>query len=330
MSDGGETGRGRPGGTAVAELGQVPSRYVYLLNRDGKEVTGGVRVDNGERVIGGESDSGVMEDLRRENRGLMMEMAEMREEMRKLKETVVGLQMSQSVLISHHNAHTALLERHRRTLTTITSQPPTPSDRGTPSEDDAMYRLSMPPSHFSVSPQPSNSATHVPIPPCPSPYFPMDPLVLVTPKTSKMFDECIHPSMLELNKLNISSSPSYVHRVHLVPDIVMADDVPVAGPSCGTFAGVQDVMSSGVVDRMGAVGVMSEKVGSSTAGASQMVKEEDKRPRIPMPRIIRSPASQTEASEVDRGESSAMAIDGAEDELDGDQGEPGGFWNTMI
>ena len=42
MSDGGETGRGRPGSTVVAELGQVPSRYIYLLNQDGKEVTGGV------------------------------------------------------------------------------------------------------------------------------------------------------------------------------------------------------------------------------------------------------------------------------------------------
>ena len=43
----------------------------------------------------------------------MTEMAEMQEEMRKLKEMVVGLQMSQSVLISHHNAHTALLEWHQ-------------------------------------------------------------------------------------------------------------------------------------------------------------------------------------------------------------------------
>ena len=133
--------------------------------------------------------------------------------------------------------------------------------------------------------------------------------------------------MLKLNKLNISSSPSYVHQVHLAPDIVMEDDVPVAGPSCGTFASVQDVMSSGVVNQMAAVGVMSEKVGSSMAGASRMVKEEDKQPRIQMPKIIWSPASQTEASEVDWWESSAMAIDGAKDELDGDQG---GFWNTMI
>jgi hypothetical protein len=40
-------------------------------------------------------------------------MAEMREEMRKLKAMMVAMEMSQSVLISNHNAHTALLEQHR-------------------------------------------------------------------------------------------------------------------------------------------------------------------------------------------------------------------------
>ena len=331
MSDGGDTRRGSPGGMVVAELGQVPSRYLYLVNRDGKQVTGGVRVDNGERAIRKETDSGDVDDLRRENMQLMTEMAEMREEMRKLKAMVVGLQMSHSVLISHHNTHTALLEQHWQALMAIASEPPTPSDRGTPSGEDAMNRLSMPPSHFSLSPQPSTSATHIPIPPCPSPCFPKDPLLaLATPRISRMFNECIHPSMLELNKLNISSMPTYVHRYHAAPNVVMEEEFPIAGPSHGTLAGgEEDVTSSQGVDEMAVVGVMSQKVGSSPAGASGMVKGEDQGPRMLMPRVIQLPASQMEASEVDPGESSAMAIDGAKDGSNEVQRRRG-FWNTMI
>ena len=63
MSDGGDTRRGSPGGTVVAELGQVPSRYLYLVNQDGKQVTGGVQVDNSERAIRKETDSGDVDDL---------------------------------------------------------------------------------------------------------------------------------------------------------------------------------------------------------------------------------------------------------------------------
>ena len=146
-----------------------------------------------------------------------------------------------------------------------------------------------------------------------------------------MFNECIHPSMLKLNKLNISLTPTYVHRYHAAPDIVMEEEFPIAGPSHGTLAsGEEDVTSSRGINKMAVIGVMSQKVGSSPAGASGMVKGEDQGPRMLMPRVIRSPASQMEASEVDPGESSAMAIDGAEDGGDEVQRQRGGFWNTMI
>ena len=49
-----------------------------------------------------------------------------------------------------------------------------------------------------------------------------------------------------------------------------------------------------------------------------------------MPRIIRSPASQTEVSEVDGGESSAMAVDEGDEELDERLLQPGLLWKTMI
>jgi hypothetical protein len=61
-----------------------------------------------------------------------------------MKEMMVAMEMSQRVLISNHNAHTALLEQHRQTLTTIMSQPTTPSDRQMPEDGGAMERLSMP------------------------------------------------------------------------------------------------------------------------------------------------------------------------------------------
>ena len=148
-----------------------------------------------------------------------------------MKDTVVGLQMSQSVLISHHNVHTALLEWHRQVLTTITSQPPMPSNQQTPFEDgDAMYHLSMPPSCFSSSPQPSNSMMHFPIPLLPLPHPPTHPVSpLPTLRMSRLFTKFIHPSMVELNKLNILMSPSCLHRYHTAPDIYM-EDLPGAGP----------------------------------------------------------------------------------------------------
>lgn len=287
MSDGEEGPRGSPQQLTVPELGQVPSQYVYLMNRDGTQVTGGVRVDDGERTMR-ESESGVVQDLQRENIRLMKEMAEMREEMRKLQETVVGLRMSHSVLISHHNAHTTLLERHRQALTTLTSQTPTPSDRGTPS-DDGMNRLSMPPSRFSFSPAPSNSPTHFPMPPMPSPHpanHSMSPMA--TPRTARMFSEFIHPSMLDLNQLQISSSPRYLQRSHAAPDVAMEEEVPIAGPSH-------------VVQAEGGIG---------EGGVSELVNEvRDERPRMVMPLMMASPASQTEVDEVEMGESSAMAVD---------------------
>jgi hypothetical protein len=333
MSDGGNSGRGSPGGTAVDELGQVPSRYVYLINHDGKQVSGGVRVSDGERMVRRESESGNVKDLQRENMRLLAEMAEMREEMTRLKETVVGLQMTQQVLISNHNAHTALLEQHRQALTTITSQPPTPCDRGTPSGEDPMYRLSMPPSHFSSSPAPLDSMTDFPNPPFPSPRFPFHSLSeLATPRTSRMFNECIHPSMLEMNKLNISSSPTYEHRYHVTPDIVMAENFLVSGPSDVVQPGVEEekLMRKRVFNLEAATGGMSENGGSGLAQASQMVKKDNNRPGMGIPRRIQSPASQTEVSEAEPGESSAMAIDGGYDGSDEPQLQPGRLWNPII
>lgn len=133
-----------------------------------------------------------------------------------------------------------------------------------------------------------------------------------------MFNEFIHPSMLELDKLNISSTPSYVHRYHAPPDIVMEEDFPVVGPSNVGQAGVEEdeFMSSTVVDLEAMTGGMSEKGGSGLAGASQMVKGEGEQPGMLIPRIIRSPASQPEVSEADPGKSSAMATDGDDDGLD--------------
>lgn len=148
-----------------------------------------------------------------------------------------------------------------------------------------------------------------------------------------MFNEFIHPSMLELNKLNISSSPTYVHRYHAAPDVVMEEDFPVAGPSNVSQAGVEEdaSMDSRVVDLEATTGGMSEEGGSGLASGSQMVKGEGERPvMLLIPRIIRSPGSQTEVSEADPAESSAMAIDGGDDGLDERQLQPGKVWKTII
>jgi hypothetical protein len=317
-----ENGRGSPEGVRVPDLGQVPSRYIYLVKRDGNLVSGGVRVDNGENTMR-ESESGVIERLQTENMTLMRDMAEMREEMRKMNEKVGALEMSQSVLISHHNAHTALLERHRKLLTTLTSQPPTPSDRWTPFEEDTLTRLGMPPSRFSSAPPPGNATKELLIPPpFPSPN-PMSPLA--TPRTTRMFNEFIHPGMLQLNKLHISSSPRYVHGDHTGPDIPM-EDLPMVGPSDEAEAAVEgggETMSSWRFTLEAAPDVTSEKVESGEPGPSGLVQEEkDNLPGIPMSqRMMFSPASQTETDEVDAGESSAMSVD---------QPDKGLHWNTVV
>lgn len=63
MSDGAKSGQGSPGVTAVAELGQVLSRYVYLINCNRKQVSGGVQVGDSERMVRRESESGDVRDL---------------------------------------------------------------------------------------------------------------------------------------------------------------------------------------------------------------------------------------------------------------------------
>jgi hypothetical protein len=147
-----------------------------------------------------------------------------------------------------------------------------------------------------------------------------------------MFNEFIHPSMLEMNKLNISSSPSYEHRYHVTPDIVMAENFLVSGPSHIVQPGVEEdkLMRARVVNLEAVTRGMSENGGSGLARASQMVKEDDNRPRMLIPRRIRSPASQTEVSEADPGESSAMAIDGGVDGSDERQLQPGRLGNPII
>lgn len=91
-----------------------------------------------------------------------------------------------------------------------------------------------------------------------------------------MFSDFIHPSMLELNKLNILSSPKFVHWYHAAHDLAMEEDLPVAGPSHVAQAGVEegDPMSSWVVTQEAAKEDMLEKVGSGEAGASGLVQEE--------------------------------------------------------
>jgi hypothetical protein len=73
-----------------------------------------------------------------------------------------------------------------------------------------------------------------------------------------------------------------------MPDIAMEEDVLVAGPSH----------------------VVQADVGIGQVGASELVKEvQDEQPRMVMPLMMTSPASQTEVDEVEMGESSAMAVD---------------------
>ena len=63
MSDSGDMGRGSPESTVFMELGQVPSWYVYLINWEGKEISGGVRVDAGDGTVKGDVGSGDVEEL---------------------------------------------------------------------------------------------------------------------------------------------------------------------------------------------------------------------------------------------------------------------------
>ena len=209
-----------------------------------------------------------------------------------------------------------------------------PCNQGTPSEEDLMDHLSMPLSHFSSSPAPVDAMTAFQNPPFPSPHIAAHSMsALATLRTSRMFNEFIHPSMLELNKLNISSTPTYIHRYHAAPDVVMEENVLVAGPSNVSQAGVEEdaSMSSREVDLAATTGGMSEEGGSRLASASKMVKGEGEQPvMLLIPRLIRSPASQTEVSEVDPAESSAMAIDGGDDGLDQCQLQPGNVWKTII
>ena len=78
-------------------------------------------------------------------------------------------------------------------------------------------------------------------------------------------------------------------------------------------------------------GALSERGGTPQATGSPGVRQAmASRPRLLIPRTIRSPASQTEASEVDAGESSAMAVDGRSDQAQDRQLRDGLLWNTII
>jgi hypothetical protein len=290
MSDGGETRRGTPQLVTVQELGQVPSQYFYVINREGQQVREGVRVTNGEPTIEGEM--AMVQQLQWENNRLTNEMAEMREEMRKLKATMVAMEMSQSVLISNHNAHTALLEQHRIALTTLTSQPPTPSDRRTPSGDGgAMNRLSLPPFRYSTSPSPSNSTSVFPIPPFPTPE-PTSHFIspLVTPRSANIFNEIIHPGILEPPNFNMTPSPIRSIRYHQGARVAAVEERAVAGPSNTIRASSEaydGYNGSRGVALEAATDAMSEEVQSGDAGGFVLIKEEeDEQPKMTMPRIM--------------------------------------------
>ena len=242
----------------------------------------------------------------------------------------MGLQMSQSVLISHHNAHTALLKWHRQALASLTSHPPTPSDGATPSEEDGIYGLSMLPSHFSISPQPSTSMTPLPIPLFPSPQFlGQSMLAAVTLRTSRMFDDVIQPGMLELGWLNILLTQRTIQRYNTTTDIAMEEDHPVAGPLLAAHRGGEHNVMRSMIEPGG--GALSERGGSPQATGLLGVRQAmASRPRLLIPQTIQSPASQTEASEVDAGESLAMAVDGQSDQSQERQLQEGLLWNTII
>jgi hypothetical protein len=334
VSDEGETGRGSPAGVMVPELGQVPSRYMYLVKRDGEEVTGGVRVEEGGTTMR-ESDSGVLERLQRENEQLMKEMTAMREEMRKLKETVVGLEMRQSVLISHHNAHTSLLERHRQALTTLTSQPPTPSDRRTPVDDQGVHRLSMPPSRFGSITPTCNSAPYIRPPvPSPNPEYVDSMSPFSTPRTNRMFTEFVHPSMLQLNMLQISANESVAHGLQVAPDLPMEEDIPDAGPFPVATARDEEARAhgSGVVTKVSFEEDISEKVGSGEAGASGLGdKQKAMLPGMPISAMrMLSPTSQTDMNYDDPEDPCAMALDSPQEALQKGQGQLDRHWDTII
>jgi hypothetical protein len=75
MSDGGETCRGSPGAVTVHPLGQVPSEYLYVVNRKGEQVSEAVRVvNNSEASVEGEM--AMVQQLQWENNQLTKEMAE--------------------------------------------------------------------------------------------------------------------------------------------------------------------------------------------------------------------------------------------------------------
>jgi hypothetical protein len=91
------------------DLGQVPSKYVYLLSREGQNVSTGIRLQTAQEVgPKDERDEKILE-LEKKN-------AEMEERLRMLMDDVSTLKNTIAMLVAGQNGHSAMIEAHRQLL----------------------------------------------------------------------------------------------------------------------------------------------------------------------------------------------------------------------
>jgi hypothetical protein len=100
-----------PSAVALTSLGQVPSKYIYLVSREGNNVSSGIQLETwpaGEESSMGALESKV-EQLEEANVALQVKVSSLENELKDLKTTV-------AILVAGQNGHSAMLERHRMHL----------------------------------------------------------------------------------------------------------------------------------------------------------------------------------------------------------------------
>jgi hypothetical protein len=149
-----------------------------------------------------------------------------------------------------------------------------------------------------------------------------------------MFTEFVHPSMLQLNMLQISANESVAHGLQVAPDLPMEEDIPDAGPFPVATARDEEARAhgSGVVTKVSFEEDISEKVGSGEAGASGLGdKQKAMLPGMPISAMrMLSPTSQTDMNYDDPEDPCAMALDSPQEALQKGQGQLDRHWDTII
>jgi hypothetical protein len=213
----------------VLPLGQVPSNYMYLLSKQGKEVSTGIRLEKAdgamEHSVEPSQLQGRIEKLEEENGFLKEKVAKLTSQLQHISTTV-------GVLMAGHNGHTTMLESLWLGFNDLNGQRVNSAKGSKQAENDdasIMEPIPIPPPSTPLSKAnphvyPSSSIRCSPTPPWNQPV--KDPNVFWNAgpsPNSTIPDNFMNHSDYDRHDNDITRSPSFSNRAHS-PRFIMDDE----------------------------------------------------------------------------------------------------------